>query len=75
MQYNTYYGTDTDVIEAVVKFRYSRTRLVIHRYCTAPIAEVVSALAVVEVFEVPGSNPTRGQQLNFFFRVVHEGRL
>jgi len=40
---------------------------------TAPIAKVISALAVIEVFDVPGSNPTRRQHLTFLLRNVRVG--
>jgi len=48
----------------------NRLHAVIHQYRTAPIAEVVSVLAAVEVFKVPGSNFTRTQHLIFFLHAV-----
>ena len=52
-------------------------RVVVNRYCTAPIADVVSMLAIIEIFDV---GPSRFQShlqttVNNFLCMHREGRL
>jgi len=50
-----------------------RLRVVIHQYRTAPIAEVVSVLAVF--FEVAGIKPIRRHLIFFLIFFLHVGRV
>jgi len=47
-----------------------RLGIIICHVVQAPIAEVVSVLAVIKVFKVAGSNSTYRQHLVFFLHVV-----